>query len=135
MTISTIQSKTQPIRLHASSESGPTSNLSSTNANEMAVVVNPKKSTASALKTPKRPWAAANGRKGNTREDIDLAMIQIAEKLLQEPPEKTPSVDDDEEMLFARSFAKRLKKLPERAKAFVRIQLEQIMFQAEFAPA
>lgn len=33
---------------------------------------------------------------------------------------------------FARRFAK---KLPERAKAFVRVQLEQIMFQAEFAPA
>ena len=62
-------------------------------------------------------------------------MTQIAAKLLQEPSEKTPSVDDDEEMLYARSFAKRLKKLPERAKAFVRIQLEQIMFQAELAPA
>ena len=119
----------------ASSESRPTSSQSSTNSNEVAVVVNPKKSTASTLKTPKRPWAAANRRKGNTKEDVDLAMIQIAEKLLQEPSEKTPSVDDDEEMLFARSFAKRLKKLPERAKGFVRIQLEQIMFQAEFAPA
>ena len=94
----------------ASSESRPTSSQSSTNSNEVAVVVNPKKSTASTLKTPKRPWAAANRRKGNTKEDVDLAMIQIAEKLLQEPSEKTPSVDDDEEMLFARSFAKRLKK-------------------------
>ena len=101
----------------------------------MAVVVNPKKSTASTSKTPKRPWAAANRRKGNTKEDVKLVIIQIAEKLLQEPSEKTPSVDDDEEMLLARSFAKRVKKLPERAKAFVRIQLEQIMFQAEFAPA
>ena len=101
----------------------------------MPVVVDPKKSTASALKTPKRPWAAAKRWKGSTKEDVDLATIQIAEKLLQEPSEKTPSVDDDEEMLFARSFAKRLKKLLERAKAFVRIQLEQILFQAEFAPA
>ena len=120
----------------ASSESRPTSNQSSTSTNEVAVVVNPKKPTASALNTTKRPWAAANRRKGSTKEDVDLAMIQIAEKLLQEPSEKTPSVDEDnEEMLFARSDAKRLKKLPERAKEFVRIQLEQIMFQAEFAPA
>ena len=118
----------------ASSESRPSSNQSSTST--VAVVVTPKKPTASALKTTKRPWAAANRRTGRTKEDVDLAMIEIAEKLLQEPSEKTPSVDeDDEEMLFARSFAKRLKKLPERAKAFVRIQLEQIMFQAEFAPA
>lgn len=35
-------------------------------------------------------------------------------------------------MFFARSFAKTL---PERATAFVRVQVEQIMFQAEFAPA
>ena len=35
-------------------------------------------------------------------------------------------------MFFERSFAE---KLPERAKAFVRVQVEQIMFQAEFAPA
>ena len=45
----------------ASSESRPTSSQSSTNANEAAMVVNPKKSTASALKTPKRPWAASMG--------------------------------------------------------------------------
>ena len=66
----------------ASSESGPTSNQSSTNANEVAVVVNPKKSTASALKTPKRPWAAANRRKGSTKEDVDLVMIQILKNLV-----------------------------------------------------
>ena len=130
----TEQDSTDLTHSPASSESRPTSNQSSTNANEVAVVVNPKKSTASASKTPKRSWAATNRRKGSTKEDVDLAMIQIAEKLLQEPSEKTPSVDDDEEMLFARSFAKRLKKLPQRAKAFVRIQQEQI-FQAEFAPA
>lgn len=36
-------------------------------------------------------------------------MTQVTEKLLQEPLQKTPSVDeDDEEMLFARSLAKRL---------------------------
>ena len=45
----------------ASSESRLTSSQSSTNAIEAAMVVNPKKSTASALKTPKRPWAASMG--------------------------------------------------------------------------
>lgn len=60
---------------------------------------------------------------------------KLAKSYCKSREKKTPSVDDDEEMLFARSFANRLKKLPERAKAFVRIQLEQIMFQAEFAPA
>ena len=61
-------------------------------------------------------------------------MIQIAEKLLKEPSEK-PSSDikeDDELIHFARSFAKRLKKLPKRDQGYVRIQLEQFMFQAEF---
>jgi len=91
-----------------SSESRPTSNQSSTRTNEVAVVINPKKPTASALKTTKRPWAAANWRKGSAK-DVDLTMTQVTEKLLQEPLQKTPSADeDDEEMLFARSLAKRL---------------------------
>ena len=38
-------------------------------------------------------------------------MIQIAEELLQEPSEKTPSVDDDdEEMLFCKELRKKTKK-------------------------
>ena len=70
-----------------------------------------------------RPWAAANRRKaGSTKEEMDVAMIHIAEKLLQEPSEKIPSADEDSEKIhFARSFAKRLQKLPERAKRFVTI--------------
>ena len=108
MAIWTIQSTEDSTDSPASSESRQSSNQPSTSTNEVAVVVNPKKPTASALKTTKRPWAAANRRKGSTKEDVDPAMIEIAEKLLQEPSEKTPSVDeDDEEMLFARSFAKK----------------------------
>ena len=66
----------------ASYESRPISNQSSTRTNKVAMVVNPKKPTASALKTTKRQWAAANRQKGSTKEDVDLAMIQIAEKTL-----------------------------------------------------
>ena len=66
----------------ASYESRPISNQSSTRTNKVAMVVNPKKLTASALKTTKRQWAAANRQKGSTKEDVDLAMIQIAEKTL-----------------------------------------------------
>ena len=50
--------------------------------NKVTMVGNPKKPTASALKTTKRQWAAANHQKGSTKEDVDLAMIQIAEKTL-----------------------------------------------------
>ena len=79
MTISTIQSKTQPIRLHLMSQGqfqiNPLRLM-------VAMVLNPKKPTASALKTTKRQWAAANRQKGSTKEDVDLAMIQIAEKTL-----------------------------------------------------
>ena len=76
----------------ASSESRPTSNQSSTSTNKVAVMVGLKKLTASALKT----------------KSVHEQQL-IAEKLLQEPSEKTQSVDkDDEKMLFTRSFAKRL---------------------------
>lgn len=91
-----------------------------------------KKSSGSTSSKTKRPWAASNRQKLESSKDVDLAMIQIAEKLLKESSEKPSENEDDEYMHFARSFAKRLKKLPERAQGYVRIQLEQLMFQAEF---
>lgn len=66
----------------ASYESRPISTQSSTSTNKVAIVVNPKKPTASELKTTKHQWAAANRQKGSTKEDVDLAMIQIEEKTL-----------------------------------------------------
>ena len=116
-----------------SPESSTTTSQTSVITAEMEEIPSKMKSSASTSKT-KRPWAASNHQKAGSSKDVDLAMIQIAEKLLKEPSEK-PSSDineDDEHMHFARSFAKRLKKLPERAQGYVRIQLEQLMFQAEF---
>lgn len=108
-------------------------------ANSTEVEVAPTQKRPSATSTPasstntKRPWATANRRKSSPKEEIDLAMIQIAEKLLKEPTEKQPRVEeDDEELHFAKSLAKRVKKLPERAKGYVRLQIEQLMYQVEF---
>ena len=119
-----------------SPESSTITTQTSVSTAELEEIPSKKKSLASTSKT-KRPWAASNCQKVGSSKDIDLAMIRIAEKLLKEPSEK-PSSDineDDAHMHFAMSFAKRLKKLPERAQGYVRIQLEQLMFQAEFGPS
>ena len=42
-------------------------------------------------------------------------------------------IEIDEDNLFCRSLAPRLRRLPQRAKYFARMQIEQMLFQAEFA--
>ena len=99
-----------------SPESSTTTTQTSVSTAELGEIPSKKKSSASTSKT-KWPWAASNHQKAGSSKDVDLAMIQIAEKLLNEPSEK-PSSDInevDEHMHFAKSFTKRLKKLPERA--------------------
>ena len=75
---------------------------------------------------------------------LDPALMQTAEsvaeagkklRLEQEnfPGRKVGITDkDDEDSLFCQSLAKRMKQLSSQAKAFVRIQVEQIMFNVEF---
>ena len=58
---------------------------------ELKKIPSKKKSSASTSKT-KRPWAASNRQKAGSSKDVNLVMIQIAERLLKEPSEK-PSSD------------------------------------------
>ncbi|XP_046848019.1 uncharacterized protein LOC124441589 [Xenia sp. Carnegie-2017] len=101
----------------------------STSTGDLEEIPSKNQSLASSSKR-KRPWATSNRQKGGKSKDVDMAMLEIAGKLLQEPTPNTS--EDDEYMHFAKSFAKRLRKLPERAQGYVRIQLERLMFEAEF---
>ena len=78
----------------------------------------------------KRPWEANSKKSASPKGSIDLAMVQIVERVLQSPPDNKD--EDDEDSLFGKSIAKRMKKLSPRTKGFLRIQIEQLMFQSEF---
>ena len=78
----------------------------------------------------KRPWAAHSKKSTSPKDSVDLAMVQIAERVLQSVTDNND--EDDEDSLFCRSIAKRMKKLSPRTKGFLRLQIEQLMFQSEF---
>ena len=87
---------------------------------------------------PKRPWSA-NGMK-SSKEDVDLTLLKtattLAEKVMQtSEPEKKRRLEEieDEDSLFCRCLAQRLKRLHPRTKGFVRLQIEQLMYPAVFA--
>ena len=57
-------------------------------------------------------------------------MVQLAGRVLQSPTDNKS--EDDEDSLFGRIIAKRMKKLAPKTKGFVRLQIEQLLFQSEF---
>ena len=101
-----------------------------------------KQAAPKASESREKFWVGT--KKKPTKLAIDLALLQTAEsvaeaskKLRLEPENlqgrKVGNTDeDDEDSLFCQSLAKRMQRLPSQAKAFVRIQIEQIMYQAEF---
>ena len=89
--------------------------------------------------TTKRPWASNNSKK--TKDyDVDMALLKtatsLADKVLQpEPPTKSrieEEEDEDEDALYCRSLATRLRNLPVHVKGYVRLQIEQLMYKAQF---
>ena len=89
-----------------------------------------KKTSPASTSKAKRPWAANSKKSTSPKDSVDLAMVQIAERVLQSPPENKE--EDDEDLLFCRSIAKRMKKLSPRTKGIIRLQIEHLMFQSEF---
>ena len=90
-------------------------------------------------KTPKssrsmRAWSS-NGR--NAGADVDKAIMStansIAEHLKQIGAKRKQTEEpEDEDSLFCKSLVPRLKRLPSQSRAFVRLQIEQLLYQTEF---
>ena len=85
-----------------------------------------------------KPWSAV--KKPSTNQEIDKAIMETAsslsahlKKVGEMEKQKLPEDVGDEDNLFCRSLAPRLRRLPAKSKAFVRLQIEQVFCQAEFA--
>ena len=87
--------------------------------------------------TTKRPWAS-NARKAKD-SDIDMALLKtatsLADRLLQpEKPKKSRTEEEeDEDAIYCRGLANRLRNLPVHVKGYVRLQIEQLMYQVQFS--
>ena len=88
-----------------------------------------KKATTAATPKTKRS-GTANSKSISSKDSVDLAMVQIAERVLESPTDNKS--EDDENSLFGRIIAKRMKKLAPKTKGFVTQYIEQLLFQSEF---
>ena len=104
----------------------------------------PKRSAKQKGKTPKipkptskRPWAS-NARKANGH-DVDMALLKtatsLADRVLQpeQPKKSRTEEEEDEDAIYCRSLANRLRNLPVHVKGYVRLQIEQLMYQVQFS--
>ncbi|XP_068722407.1 uncharacterized protein [Montipora capricornis] len=90
-------------------------------------------------KTPKstrsmRAWSRSNG---NAGAEVDKAIMNTANSIadhLKQIGSKRKQTEDleDEDSLFCRSLVPRLKRLPSQRRAFLRLEIEQLLYQTEF---
>ena len=85
--------------------------------------------------TASRPRSAALNKK-RKKDDIDKVLIETAAslsnqfKLIQDNEPDISTNPDDEDSFFCGSLANRLKRLPPGGKGLVRLQIEQLFYQA-----
>ena len=94
----------------------------------------PKKMNTSSQSSQQRPWGVS--KKKPSKQDVDFALIQTAKSVAEASnkfsPHNAKDGPEDENSLFCRSLVQRMQKLHPQMKAFVRCQIEQIFYQAEF---
>ena len=93
-----------------------------------------KKMNTSSQSSQQRPWGVS--KKKPSKQDVDFALIQTAKSVAEASnklsPRNAKDGPDDENSLFCRSLVQRMQRLHPQMKAFVRCQIEQIFYQAEF---
>ena len=85
-----------------------------------------------------KAWVAM--RRKPSKQALDLALLRTAEQVAEASKmlrskadiQASTKVVEDEDTLFCKSLAKRMQRLPLQTKAYIRVQIEQLMYQAEF---
>ena len=69
----------------------------------------------------------------------DMALLKtatsLADRVLQpeQPKKSRREEEEDEDAIYCRSLANRLRNLPVHVKGYVRLHIEQLMYQAQFS--
>lgn len=95
--------------------------------------------TTTAASAQEKAWVGT--KKRTNKQSLDLTLLKAAEQVAEtskklrlkaEIPVKANPDVEDEDTLFCKSLAKRMKRLPLQTKAYIRVQIEQMMYQTEF---
>lgn len=81
-----------------------------------------------------RAWSS---QRKNASADVDKAILNTANSITEHLKQigakrKQTEEQEDEDSLFCRSLVPRLKRLPPQSRTFVRLQIEQLLYQTEF---
>ena len=83
-----------------------------------------------------RPWSSGKRKKEvKQRDDVEAALLATANSLVEQAkktPEPQKAESECEYSYFCKSLLPRLKKLPPKTRAAVRMNIEQVLFEAEF---
>ena len=95
-----------------------------------------KSSTTAKQKLKEKPWHAAKSKQ--LKVDIDMELMrtaksvsEIAKQIQKDDTVSSAYLDDDEDGLFARSPAKRMRRFPPHEKALLRLKIEQLFYDLE----
>ena len=82
------------------------------------------------------PWSSGNRKKEvKQRDDVEAALLATANSFVEQAkktPEPQKAESECEYSYFCKSLLPRLKKLPPRTRAAVRMNIEQVLFEAEY---
>ena len=83
----------------------------------------------------KRAWSSQKSNQDkHTKEDVDMELLKTAKSIAEglQADQRTVSEVEDEDSFYCKSLATRMRSLDPQSKAYVRMQIEQLMFQVQF---
>ena len=83
----------------------------------------------------KRAWSSQKSNQDkHTKEDVDMELLKTAKSIAEglQADQRTVTEVEDEELFYFKSLATTMKSLDPQSKAYVRMQIEQLMFQVQF---
>ena len=89
----------------------------------------------------KRPWSNQSKRTTEEEDSVEAALLKSATSIAQHIKQASEAKrlkgeqSECEDSLYCKSLIPRMKRLDARSKAFIRLQIEQLFFQAEASPS
>ena len=78
-------------------------------------------------------------RKSRTKDDVDLTLLKTASSVAHRvmnaestPKRREAEEEDDKDLLYCKSLPQHLKTMPAPTKAFFRLQIEQLLYDAQY---
>ena len=116
--------------LHDTISNRPTdSNLTSIVTDPTPEVILPSSSRSPSLSSPRSTLSSPPQSKKNKVDNVEMALIDA---LKGAPPQPTPTVQEDSDLLFCKSIVPQLRKMEAKKNRMAKIEIQQVLLKYEF---